>query len=719
MAKVKSDPKSNEKSAQKPGRKSYGSLQQDGGMLFIFFLIFPLILIPPFNRGLFFDEELLIAHMYTAVVAGLYFYLRKDRLTLSRNIMDYAGPGLILAYFISSFVAFNLRDAVGEILKVTNYVLLYWLVAYVSKDIKDLRKIIVGFFVAGLGVALAGLGTAYGTFNFNGAFVAGLINSTLQYHNAVAIYLVACGLLGLYLAVTLENIWARLAVTGGTFIIITTAFGAGSRGAILVTPIVYFGLLLLMPREYKEKLLYNMLAVFIPFALTAKQTINFGLHEAGYYWGFLILGALLSAGIQFGFERFYGFDSGARKKYALIAGGLVILAVAVIIATGSEKVMPTAIAARVQNIDVQDDTAQERFYFYRDAVKLFKDYPVIGAGGGGWTSVYRNYQSYLYHTTEVHSHPLQVLVETGVFGFTFFVLLWLGLLVTFIRIMLNKGVSNQMKAVNVTAFFAALAMGLHSTIDFTLSLGAAMLLMWAQFGIVRAVERISDTDGKNQAAGLVFAPVWRKAVGIPLAAAFLLVSASLNMGISKARSAMYDFQAGYFNSGVEKLEAAEKYDPFNFTYSMQLSQVYRQAAFEQKDYSKVMLAVTKAQEAVRKNKGEADMRWNLADAYLMNRQPDQALATAWEAQKLAPFRQEAYEMLLQIHVTAAKINLETGNKERAGEILRQALTIPDIINRQVASLDDFGIRLYKGPMLTVSDNMKKSLDEAQNLLNQK
>lgn len=719
MAKVKSDPKFSEKTAHKPGKKSYNSLQQDWGMQFIFFLIFPLILIPPFNRGLFFDEELVIAHMYTAVIAGIYFYLRKDRLALSRNMMDYAGPGLILAYFISTFVAFNLRDAVGEILKVTNYVLLYWLIAYVSKDIKDLQKIITGFFVAGLGVALAGLGTAYGTFNFNGAFVAGLINSTLQYHNAVAIYLVACGLLGFYLAVTLENLWARLAVTGGTFIIVTTAFGAGSRGAILVTPIVYFGLLLLIPREYKERLLYNMLAVFVPFALTAKQTINFGLHDAGYYWGFLILGALLSAGIQFGFERFLGFESGTRKKYSLIAGALVIAAVAVVIAAGGEKVMPTAISNRVQSIDVEDDSAQERFYFYRDAVKLFKDYPVIGSGGGGWTSVYRKYQSYLYHTTEVHSHPLQVLVETGVFGFTFFVLLWLGLLVTFIRTMLNKSASAQLKALTVMAFFTALALGLHSAIDFTLSLGAAMLLMWAQFGIVRAAERISDGDGKNLAAGPVLEPIWRKALAVPLTVVFLLVSAGLNMGISKARSAMYDFQAGYFNSGVEKLESASKYDPFNYTYPMQLSQVYRQAAFEQKDYSKVILAVTKAEEAVRKNNGEADVRWNLADAYLMNRQTEQALATAWEAQKLAPFRQEAYEMLLQIHLNAAKINLEAGNKERAGEILRQALTIPDLIKQQVAGLSDFGIRMYKGSMLTVTDNMKKGLDEAKSLLSQK
>ena len=154
-------------------KKSSGLLQQDGGMQIIFWLLFPLILIPPFNRGLFFDEELLIAHMYTAVVAGLYFFLRKDRLTLSRNIMDYAGPGLILAYFISTFVALNLRDAVGEVLKLTNYVLLYWLVAYVSRDIKDLQKILPGFSWPGWGWPWPGWARRMGLSTLTGLLSAG------------------------------------------------------------------------------------------------------------------------------------------------------------------------------------------------------------------------------------------------------------------------------------------------------------------------------------------------------------------------------------------------------------------------------------------------------------------------------------------------------------------------------------------------------------------
>lgn len=201
--------------------------------------------------------------------------------------------------------------------------------------------------------------------------------------------------------------------------------------------------------------------------------------------------------MQYGFERFLRFDAGLRRKYRLIAGSLVIAAVTFFIAAGGGKVMPTAVAVRVKSINLADASVQERYYFYGDAIKLFKDYPVTGAGGGGWTSVYRKYQSFLYHTTEVHSHLIQVLVETGVIG--------------------------------------------------TLSLGAAMLLMWAQFGIVRAAERVGTEEVQGRGAGTVFSPVWRKALGIPLAAV------SLNTGIAKAKAAMYDFQAGYAPASSKNL----------------------------------------------------------------------------------------------------------------------------------------------------------------------
>ena len=119
------------------------------------------------------------------------------------------------------------------------------------------------------------------------------------------------------------------------------------------------------------------------------------------------------------------------------------------------------------------------------------------------------------------------------------------------------------------------------------------------------------------------------------------------------------------------------------------------------------MAVAKVEEAVRKNKGEADVQLNLANAYLVSRQTEQA--SAWKVLELSPFRQEAYEMLRQIHLSAARLTLEMGNKERAGEILREALKIPDLINRQVAGLNEFETSAFKGTMLTVRENMKNGL----------
>jgi len=60
--------------------------------------------------------------------------------------------------------------------------------------------------------------------------------------------------------------------------------------------------------------------------------------------------------------------------------------------------------------------ATERLYFYQDAIKMFKERPILGWGGGGWEEAYRAYQSYLYYSNQVHSHYFQIMVEAGLVG---------------------------------------------------------------------------------------------------------------------------------------------------------------------------------------------------------------------------------------------------------------------------------------------------------------
>lgn len=687
---------------------------QDNYLNIVFYLTLPLLLLPPLYRGLFFDYEFSVARIYAALVLAAYAFIRGDRIRLSRNIMDYAWIGLIAAYIISNFVAFNQRSALEGALRVFSFALIYWLLVNTIQGLKDFKAALSVMFASGVGVALAGLGTAFGTFWFNGAFSENMILSTLQYHNAAAIYLAAAGIIGLFLTTQYENLWSRVAAGGLNYIVLITAYGAGSRGAMLVAPIGFVLLIAGMPGKYRLRVFLNFVSVLLPFVITAKQVLNFGAHSAGYYWGWLLLGAVLGGGVQYVIEKFLGASAATRKK-ALAGAGIAVAVVGIgmIVLLGS-RVMPDTIAARLSNIHFQDGSVQERFYFYRDAFELVKDYPVFGVGGGGWNSAYTGYQSYLYFTTEVHSHPLQVWVESGTIGFIFYVLLWLGLIITTFKIMF-RAASPEYRAVAWTAAVTAVTISLHSTIDFSLSLGAVAIFMYALMGLVGAVERNGLTEQRKITAG-IGGPGLRKAIGAILAAVLLLISGSLYMSAITEKEAAKTFTSGNVQGSIDKFEQASKYDPLNANLHMNLSQIYAQTAYQRGDMALATTALEHAEKAASLNRNSIQQGWALAEVYYMNRRPADAIVMAEQVRSWGPWKQDVYEQLALFYVTTAKAYIQVGDKAAARDVLNKALNIPNLIQEQLSKLGPVEQRLWThAPMLTVTEKIKQQLEEAKQL----
>ena len=685
----------------------------DDNLKIVFYLLLPLLLLPPFFRGLFFPLEADVAHIYTAIVLGVYVILRKDYITMSRNVMDYAWLGLVLAYGIASFGALNPRDSLESTLAVFNFLVIYWLLSQTVRGLQDFKTVLTVMFAAGIGVALAGLGTAFGTFWFNGAYDSGLILSTLQYHNAVAIFLVACSILGFFLTASVDKTWLRILFGGLNYIIVTTAFGAGSRGAMLVAPVGFVLLIAGLPKEYRSKVFLNLLAVLLPFFITAKQVLNFSDNSEGYHWAWLFLGIVVGCGGQYVVERFLSFAAETRKRVVTGIGVAVsILAIGLVLFMGS-KIMPTSIANRLSYISLKDVNVLHRFYFYQDALKIIQDYPVFGIGGGGWKAMYPKYQPFLYYSTEVHSHPLQVWVESGTFGLVFYALIWIGLVITLFRIM-RKVQSPEYRAVAWTSAVAALSICLHSTIDFSLSLGAVAILMWGLIGLVRGIERIHLEDPKVKT---VVGPLARKVTGLVLAGIVLVTSGSLYLAAVKEKEAIAAYNIGDIQGASGYFEEAKKYDPLTYRYPMFLSQLYSNMAYQRGDRALIGTALENAKKAADLNKMAADTLWNLAQSYLMAGMPNEAIATVEESWKSAPWRQDSYNTLARVYLTAGKIYLQDGDKVRARAALEKAVNIPQFIQDQISKIDprDQGLWI-RGPAPQVNDNIKQSVDEAQKLL---
>jgi len=85
--------------------------------------------------------------------------------------------------------------------------------------------------------------------------------------------------------------------------------------------------------------------------------------------------------------------------------------------------LPGFIANRLQGLFANQNAIQ-RFVFFSDGLKLFRQNPILGRGLGGYENGIKSVQPFYYETKYAHNHYIQSLVETGVVG----LLLFLGLL---------------------------------------------------------------------------------------------------------------------------------------------------------------------------------------------------------------------------------------------------------------------------------------------------
>ncbi|MGI6423704.1 MAG: hypothetical protein ACOX2A_00280 [Tepidanaerobacteraceae bacterium] len=151
------------------------SEKQKGILYYIIYMgLIALLLFPPYFRGMFFDKEFLPTHIFSGVLFLLYIIYKGKVLKEEQffsSPMDYAALALVGAYFISIFVAVNIRSAIGEFLKYINYFIAFYMVSDFARTEKDIKVILWTMVISAFGVAFIGIGAAAGTFTYNGAFV--------------------------------------------------------------------------------------------------------------------------------------------------------------------------------------------------------------------------------------------------------------------------------------------------------------------------------------------------------------------------------------------------------------------------------------------------------------------------------------------------------------------------------------------------------------------
>jgi len=84
--------------------------------------------------------------------------------------------------------------------------------------------------------------------------------------------------------------------------------------------------------------------------------------------------------------------------------------------TLSYMFIPDSIMFRLKDTLIKDSNNTLRFTYYKDALKLFNTSKLFGIGGEGFKARYQEVQEDNYISSEVHSVPLQIIVESGIIG---------------------------------------------------------------------------------------------------------------------------------------------------------------------------------------------------------------------------------------------------------------------------------------------------------------
>ncbi len=120
------------------------------------------------------------------------------------------------------------------------------------------------------------------------------------------------------------------------------------------------------------------------------------------------------------------------------------------------KNLPIKIVDKIKDISFNYKTVQERLVFMKEALKLAKENLLTGIGGENWQYRYGEIQEYDYTSSDIHSYPVQVLVEFGIIGlisliYIYFCIIktkdkkYLGMKIGFFIIILHSAMDSEMK----------------------------------------------------------------------------------------------------------------------------------------------------------------------------------------------------------------------------------------------------------------------------------
>lgn len=514
------------------------------------------------------------------------------------------------------------------------------------------------------------------------------LTSVFQYANTYAAFLMAF-LFAAVFFITTSRKWYSQAFHSFMLVpIIVSLLLTLSRGGLVMLPVAFILLLLfLKPAKQLLWILYCGIAGIASLLISKSVTEiglqlnkNFSGSEALKGWAILCGVSAIVGFLGWIIQRFIApklelvLSKWSVKKGStlwipigsLVVGGILIF---LFIGTSLKNILPQNISVRLENINFNQHSVLERFTFYRDAVKVLADYPIIGAGGGAWSALYEQYQNNPYTSRQAHNFFLQYLVEVGIIGFLVFMSFILFIFYKYIRRYIKD--NEEGRNTHFLYLIIVLSILMHSILDFNMSYVFLGILVFLGLGGMAAVmdsKPVKRWSLKKSTASSAYTAFVGLSVIIVLITSIRYVQA--------AEAAMEARIIAQVSTSYEEIKAPLDKDlsirPSHPDSVLLMSSLYQTVYKQNQDegfYNMSLQLLNKALEDEPYNKS---MLKRLVDGYELKQQPEEAYKVLiYNAQKFK-WDIEWYEQIIDKGYDLGMTALGTGETAAKDKYFKQA-----------------------------------------------
>lgn len=623
----------------------------------------------PFQTALFNGQELQFEKpiFWAAILACLLMFLwtaqyyKQIKLKDERDWLAVGVLLLPLTYILSLISAASHSLAMNMIIINCIYAIMFIIGLYVLRDklgnriiqntIMAIAYLIVGFGLLhwfGQGKTAGAIAKWFSNTVLNGTYTHAVmtdsnglrLTSVFQYANTYAAFLMAFLFAAVFFATTSKKWYGQAFHSFMLVPIIVSLLLTLSRGGLVMLPVVFVLLLLfLKPAKQILWILYCGIAGVASLIISKPVTeLGLSLNEAfsssGVLkgWGILLGASAVVGLLGWVIQSFIApkldkaLSNWSTKKASnmwipigsIVIGGLLIF---LFIGTSLKNVLPQNISVRLENINLNQHSVLERFTFYKDAMKVLADYPIIGAGGGAWASLYEQYQNNPYTSRQAHNFFLQYLIEVGIIGFVIFMSFILYIFYKYIRGYIKGNEEDRNR--HFLYLIIVLSILIHSILDFNMSYVFMGILVFLGLGGMAAVmdsKPIKKWSVQDSTARNIYTAV------IGLASIIVLIT-SIRY-VQAAEAGMEARRIVHVSTSFEEIKAPLDKDlsirPSHTESVLLLNSLYQSVYQQTQDESFFQLSSNLLNQALEDEPYNKSILNRLVQSYEMIQQPEQA-----------------------------------------------------------------------------------------------